>query len=179
MISFKQFLIENEILEDDDAPKDGVTLYYGKIKGSNTKKDFVAVEYKDGELVNVFEKMGFNGVFPFDSKGKITNSAEKRSNQIIKSIEKMSGNSITKKVEMYLRETYSKYDVVLKNTTLKKFYDFIKDYLDSIVKRLQSLVYRHGIKYYDYIHYDLEESEYDQFEEEVKFIKNFIKKHLR
>ena len=35
MISFKQFLIENEILEDDDAPKDGVTLYYGYKKTEN------------------------------------------------------------------------------------------------------------------------------------------------
>ena len=35
MISFKQFLIENEILEDDNTPKDGVTLYYGYKKTEN------------------------------------------------------------------------------------------------------------------------------------------------
>ena len=60
MISFKQFLIENEILEDDDAPKDGVTLYYGYKKDRKHDTCFVAVEYENGELVNVYRFKYFN-----------------------------------------------------------------------------------------------------------------------
>ena len=182
MISFKQFLIENEILEDDNAPKDGVTLYYGYLKDRKDYPDFVAVEYKDGELVNVFEKMGFNGVFPFDTKGRITSDAAKRSNQIIKSIEKMSGNSITKKVEMYLKRIYSGYGTVLNGATLHDLCAFVKGYFDTLVKKLQSLWNRHGREKYDeYMRYqcDLDESEDEQLEKEIQFIKKFIKKYIK
>ena len=155
MISFKQFLIENEILEDDNTPKDGVTLYYGYKKDS----------------------------MPFDgSTGKISKSATKRSNEVVQSIEKMSGKSITKKVEMYLKTIFSSYAEVDTGITVEKFIKLIKDYFDVLIKQLRSLYNKLGSKKYDdYMHYrhELAESEDDQFEEEVKLIKKFLKKYIK
>jgi len=183
MISFKQFLIENEILEDDNTPKDGVTLYYGYKKDRKHDTCFVAVEYENGELVNVYDKIDFNYSMPFDgSTGKISKSATKRSNEVVQNIEKMSGKSITKKVEMYLKTIFSSYAEVDTGITVEKFIKLIKDYFDVLIKQLQSLWNRHGSKkYYDYMHYqcDLDESEDDQFEDEVKLIKKFLKKYIK
>ena len=183
MISFKQFLMENDILEDDNTPKDGVTLYYGYKKDRKHDTCFVAVEYENGELVNVYDKIDFNYSMPFDgSTGKISKSATKRSNEVVQNIEKMSGKSITKKVEMYLKTIFSSYAEVETGITVEKFIKLIKDYFDVLIKQLQSLYNKLGSKKYDdYMHYryNIAESEDDQFEEEVKFIKKFIKKHLR
>ena len=183
MISFKQFLIENEILEDDDAPKDGVTLYYGYKKDRKHATCFVAVEYENGELVNVYDKIDFNYSMPFDgSTGKISKSATKRSNEVVQSIEKMSGKSITKKVEMYLKTIFSSYAEVDTGITVEKFIKLIKDYFDVLIKQLRSLYNKLGSKKYDdYMHYrhELAESEDDQFEEEVKLIKKFLKKYIK
>lgn len=183
MISFKQFLIENEILEDDNTPKDGVTLYYGYKKDRKHDTCFVAVEYENGELVNVYDKIDFNYSMPFDgSTGKISKSATKRSNEVVQNIEKISGKSITKKVEMYLKTIFSSYAEVETGITVEKFIKLIKDYFDVLIKQLQSLYNKLGSKKYDdYMHYryELAESEDEQFEEEVKLIKKFLKKYIK
>ena len=176
MISFKQFLIENEILEDDNTPKDGVTLYYGYKKDRKHATCFVAVEYENGELVNVYDKIDFNYSMPFDgSTGKISKSATKRSNEVVQSIEKMSGKSITKKVEMYLQRVFSTYKEVGKGITVKALCKFIQDILNTASDVLKSIFYSKGHKYYDRV----TESEDLDFDDVIKQLKKLIKKYTK
>lgn len=87
MISFKHFLIENEILEDEQqSSENGVTVYCGEDKRTKKYRIF-AVEYKDGDLVNVFDNLGFNKMLPFDLRtGKITDDALESASEKAKQI---------------------------------------------------------------------------------------------
>lgn len=169
MISFKQFLIENEILEDDDAPKDGITVYCGEDKRTKRYRIF-AVEYKDGDLVNVFDNLGFNKMLPFDVRtGKITDdaleSASEMANQIKDQYKVHKKKSMSEKIEMYLQKIFSAYKEVGKGITDKAFCKFTLDVLNTISKVFRSI--------------RVTESEELDFDDVIKQLKKLIRKYTK
>lgn len=179
MISFKQFLIENEILEDDNAPKDGVTVYCGEDKRTKKYRIF-AVEYKDGDLVNVFDNLGFNKMLPFDLRtGKITDdaleSASEKAKQIKDQYKVHKKKSMSEKVELYLQRVFSTYKEVGKGITVKALCKFIQDILNTASDVLKSIFSSKGYKYYDRV----TESEDLDFDDVIKQLKKLIKKYTK
>ena len=83
---------------------------------------------------------------------------------------------------MYLKTIFSSYTEVDTGIAVEEFIKLIKDYFDILIKQLRSLYNKLGSKKYDdYMHYryELAESEDEQFEEEVKLIKKFLKKYIK
>ena len=187
MISFKQFLIESEILEDDtQSSENGVTVYCGEDKRTKKYRIF-AVEYKDGDLVNVFDNLGFNKMLPFFNKmlpfdlrtGKITDdaleSASEKANQIKDQYKVHKKKSMSEKVEMYLQRVFSTYKEVGKGITIKALCKFIQDILNTASGILKSLFSSKGYKYYDRV----TESEELDFDDVIKQLKKLIKKYTK
>ena len=180
MISFKQFLIENEILEDDQqSSENGVTVYCGEDKHTQRFRIF-AVEYKDGDLINVFDNLGFNKVLPFDFRtGKITDnaleSASEMANQIKEQYKVHKKKSMSEKVEMYLQKVFSEYKEVGKGITIKAFCKFTQDVLNTASKILRSSLSSNGYRY----HKRLAESEELDFDDVIKQLKKIIKKYTK
>ena len=180
MISFKQFLIENEILEDEQqSSENGITVYCGEDKRTKKYRIF-AVEYKDGDLVNVFDNLGFNKVLPFDLRtGKIADdaleNASEMANQIKDQYKVHKKKSMSEKIEMYLQKIFSAYKEVGKGITVKALCKFTQDILNTASKGLQSLFSSKGYKYYDRV----AESEELDFDDVVKQLKKLIKKYTR
>ena len=180
MISFKQFLIESEILEDEQqSSENGVTVYCGEDKRTKKYRIF-AVEYKDGDLVNVFDNLGFNKVLPFDLKtGKIADdaleNASEMANQIKDQYKVHKKKSMSEKIEMYLQKIFSAYKEVGKGITVKALCKFTQDILNTASKGLQSLFSSKGYKYYDRV----TESEELDFDDVVKQLKKLIKKYTK
>ena len=180
MISFKQFLIENEILEDEQqSSENGVTVYCGEDKRTKKYRIF-AVEYKDGDLVNVFDNLGFNKMLPFDLRtGKITDdaleSASEKANQIKDQYKVHKKKSMSEKVEMYLQRVFSTYKEVGKGITIKALCKFIQDILNTASDVLKSIFYSKGHKYYDRV----TESEDLDFDDVIKQLKKLIKKYTK
>ena len=180
MISFKQFLIENEILEDEQqSSENGITVYCGEDKRTKKYRIF-AVEYKDGDLVNVFDNLGFNKMLPFDLRtGKITDdaleSASEMANQIKDQYKVHKKKSMSEKIEMYLQKIFSAYKEVGKGITVKALCKFTQDILNTASKGLQSLFSSKGYKYYDRV----AESEELDFDDVVKQLKKLIKKYTK
>ena len=178
MISFKQFLIENEILEDEQqSSENGVTVYCGEDKRTKKYRIF-AVEYKDGDLVNVFDNLGFNKVLPFDLRtGKIADdaleNASEMANQIKDQYKVHKKKSMSEKVEMYLQKIFSAYKEVGKGITVKALCKFTQDILNTASKGLQSLFSSKGYKYYNRV----TESEELDFDDVIKQLKKLIKKY--
>ena len=180
MISFKQFLIENEILEDEQqSSENGITVYCGEDKRTKKYRIF-AVEYKDGDLVNVFDNLGFNKVLPFDLRtGKIADdaleNASEMANQIKDQYKVHKKKSMSEKIEMYLQKIFSAYKEVGKGITVKALCKFTQDILNTASKGLQSLFSSKGYKYYDRV----TESEELDFDDVVKQLKKLIKKYTK
>lgn len=180
MISFKQFLIENEILEDEQqSSENGVTVYCGQDKDTQRFRIF-AVEYKDGDLVNVFDNLGFNKVLPFDFRtGKITDnaleSASKMANQIKDQYKVHKKKSMSEKVEMYLQKVFSAYKEVGKGITIKALCKFTQDILNTASKALRSSLSSKGYIY----HKRLAESEELDFDDVIKQLKKLIRKYTK
>ena len=180
MISFKQFLIENEILEDEQqSSENGVTVYCGEDKRTKKYRIF-AVEYKDGDLVNVFDNLGFNKVLPFDLRtGKIAadalESASEMANQIKEQYKVHKKKTMSEKVEMYLQKVFSEYKEVGKGITIKSLCKFIQDILNTASDALKSIFSSKGYKYYDRV----TESEELDFDDVIKQLKKIIKKYTR
>ena len=180
MISFKQFLIESEILEDEQqSSENGVTVYCGEDKRTKKYRIF-AVEYKDGDLVNVFDNLGFNKMLPFDLRtGKITDdaleSASEKANQIKDQYKVHKKKSMPEKVEMYLQRVFSTYKEVGKGITVKALCKFIQDILNTASDVLKSIFYSKGHKYYDRV----TESEELDFDDVIKQLKKIIKKYTK
>lgn len=180
MISFKQFLIENEILEDEQqSSENGITVYCGEDKRTKKYRIF-AVEYKDGDLVNVFDNLGFNKVLPFDLRtGKIADdaleNASEMANQIKDQYKVHKKKSMSEKIEMYLQKIFSAYKEVGKGITVKALCKFTQDILNTASKGLQSLFSSKGYKYYDRV----AESEELDFDDVVKQLKKLIKKYTK
>ena len=180
MISFKQFLIENEILEDEQqSSENGITVYCGEDKRTKKYRIF-AVEYKDGDLVNVFDNLGFNKMLPFDLRtGKISDdaleSASEKAKQIKDQYKVHKKKSMSEKVEMYLQKIFSAYKEVGKGITIKELCKFIQDILNTASGILKSLFSSKGYKYYDRV----TESEELDFDDVVKQLKKLIKKYTR
>ena len=180
MISFKQFLIENEILEDEQqSSENGITVYCGEDKRTKKYRIF-AVEYKDGDLVNVFDNLGFNKMLPFDLRtGKIADdaleSASEKAKQIKDQYKVHKKKSMSEKVEMYLQKIFSAYKEVGKGITVKALCKFTQDILNTASKGLQSLFSSKGYKYYDRV----TESEELDFDDVVKQLKKLIKKYTK
>ena len=180
MISFKQFLIESKILEDDQqSSENGVTVYCGEDKRTKKYRIF-AVEYKDGDLVNVFDNLGFNKMLPFDLRtGKITDdaleSASEKANQIKDQYKVHKKKSMPEKVEMYLQRVFSTYKEVGKGITIKALCKFIQDILNTASDVLKSIFSSKGYKYYDRV----TESEELDFDDVIKQLKKIIKKYTK
>lgn len=180
MISFKQFLIESEILEDEQqSSENGVTVYCGEDKRTKKYRIF-AVEYKDGDLINVFDNLGFNKMLPFDLRtGKITDdaleSASEKANQIKDQYKVHKKKSMSEKVEMYLQRVFSTYKEVGKGITIKALCKFIQDILNTASDVLKSIFYSKGHKYYERV----TESEELDFDDVIKQLKKLIKKYTR
>ena len=180
MISFKQFLIENEILEDEQqSSENGITVYCGEDKRTKKYRIF-AVEYKDGDLVNVFDNLGFNKVLPFDLRtGKIADDALENASEMANEIKDQykvhKKKSMSEKVEMYLQKIFSAYKEVGKGITVKALCKFTQDILNTASKGLQSLFSSKGYKYYDRV----TESEELDFDDVVKQLKKLIKKYTK
>ena len=180
MISFKQFLIENEILEDEQqSSENGITVYCGEDKRTKKYRIF-AVEYKDGDLVNVFDNLGFNKVLPFDLRtGKIADDALENASEMANEIKDQykvhKKKSMSEKVEMYLQKIFSAYKEVGKGITVKALCKFTQDILNTASKGLQSLFSSKGYKYYDRV----AESEELDFDDVVKQLKKLIKKYTK
>ena len=180
MISFKQFLIESEILEDEQqSSENGVTVYCGEDKRTKKYRIF-AVEYKDGDLVNVFDNLGFNKMLPFDLRtGKITDdaleSASEKANQIKDQYKVHKKKSMPEKVEMYLQRVFSTYKEVGKGITVKALCKFIQDILNTASDVLKSIFYSKGHKYYDRV----TENEELDFDDVIKQLKKLIKKYTK
>ena len=180
MISFKQFLIESEILEDEQqSSENGVTVYCGEDKRTKKYRIF-AVEYKDGDLVNVFDNLGFNKMLPFDLRtGKITDdaleSASEKANQIKDQYKVHKKKSMPEKVELYLQRVFSTYKEVGKGITIKALCKFIQDILNTASDVLKSIFSSKGYKYYDRV----TESEELEFDDVVKQLKKLIKKYTK
>ena len=180
MISFKQFLIENEILEDEQqSSENGITVYCGEDKRTKKYRIF-AVEYKDGDLVNVFDNLGFNKMLPFDLRtGKIADdaleSASEKAKQIKDQYKVHKKKSMSEKVEMYLQKIFSAYKEVGKGITVKALCKFTQDILNTASGILKSLFSSKGYKYYDRV----TESEELDFDDVVKQLKKLIKKYTR
>ena len=180
MISFKQFLIENEILEDEQqSSENGITVYCGEDKRTKKYRIF-AVEYKDGDLVNVFDNLGFNKVLPFDLRtGKIADdaleNASEMANQIKDQYKVHKKKSMSEKIEMYLQKIFSAYKEVGKGITVKALCKFTQDILNTASKGLQSLFSSKGYKYYDRV----TESEELDFDDVIKQLKKLIKKYTK
>ena len=180
MISFKQFLIENEILEDEQqSSENGITVYCGEDKRTKKYRIF-AVEYKDGDLVNVFDNLGFNKVLPFDLRtGKIADDALENASEMANEIKDQykvhKKKSMSEKVEMYLQKIFSAYKEVGKGITVKALCKFTQDILNTASGILKSLFSSKGYKYYDRV----TESEELDFDDVVKQLKKLIKKYTR
>ena len=180
MISFKQFLIENEILEDEQqSSENGITVYCGEDKRTKKYRIF-AVEYKDGDLVNVFDNLGFNKVLPFDLRtGKIADDALENASEMANEIKDQykvhKKKSMHEKIEMYLQKIFSAYKEVGKGITVKALCKFTQDILNTASKGLQSLFSSKGYKYYDRV----AESEELDFDDVVKQLKKLIKKYTK
>ena len=180
MISFKQFLIENEILEDEQqSSENGITVYCGEDKRTKKYRIF-AVEYKDGDLVNVFDNLGFNKVLPFDLRtGKIADdaleNASEMANQIKDQYKVHKKKSMSEKIEMYLQKIFSAYKEVGKGITVKALCKFTQDILNTASKGLQSLFSSKGYKYYNRV----TESEELDFDDVIKQLKKLIKKYTK
>ena len=180
MISFKQFLIESEILEDEQqSSENGITVYCGEDKRTKKYRIF-AVEYKDGDLVNVFDNLGFNKVLPFDLRtGKIADdaleNASEMANQIKDQYKVHKKKSMHEKIEMYLQKIFSAYKEVGKGITVKALCKFTQDILNTASKGLQSLFSSKGYKYYDRV----TESEELDFDDVIKQLKKLIKKYTK
>ena len=180
MISFKQFLIENEILEDEQqSSENGITVYCGEDKRTKKYRIF-AVEYKDGDLVNVFDNLGFNKVLPFDLRtGKIADDALENASEMANEIKDQykvhKKKSMSEKVEMYLQKIFSAYKEVGKGITVKALCKFTQDILNTASKGLQSLFSSKGYKYYNRV----TESEELDFDDVVKQLKKLIKKYTK
>ena len=180
MISFKQFLIENEILEDEQqSSENGITVYCGEDKRTKKYRIF-AVEYKDGDLVNVFDNLGFNKVLPFDLRtGKIADDALENASEMANEIKDQykvhKKKSMSEKVEMYLQKIFSAYKEVGKGITVKALCKFTQDILNTASKGLQSLFSSKGYKYYNRV----TESEELDFDDVIKQLKKLIKKYTK
>ena len=180
MISFKQFLIENEILEDEQqSSENGITVYCGEDKRTKKYRIF-AVEYKDGDLVNVFDNLGFNKVLPFDLRtGKIADdaleNASEMANQIKDQYKVHKKKSMSEKIEMYLQKIFSAYKEVGKGITVKALCKFTQDILNTASGILKSLFSSKGYKYYDRV----TESEELDFDDVIKQLKKLIKKYTK
>ena len=180
MISFKQFLIESEILEDDQqSSENGITVYCGEDKRTKKYRIF-AVEYKDGDLVNVFDNLGFNKVLPFDLRtGKIADdaleNASEMANQIKDQYKVHKKKSMSEKIEMYLQKIFSAYKEVGKGITVKALCKFTQDILNTASKALRTGFSSKGYKYYDRV----AESEELDFDDVVKQLKKLIKKYTK
>ena len=180
MISFKQFLIENEILEDEQqSSENGITVYCGEDKRTKKYRIF-AVEYKDGDLVNVFDNLGFNKVLPFDLRtGKIADDALENASEMANEIKDQykvhKKKSMHEKIEMYLQKIFSAYKEVGKGITVKALCKFTQDILNTASKGLQSLFSSKGYKYYNRV----TESEELDFDDVIKQLKKLIKKYTK
>ena len=180
MISFKQFLIESEILEDEQqSSENGITVYCGEDKRTKKYRIF-AVEYKDGDLVNVFDNLGFNKVLPFDLRtGKIADDALENASEMANEIKEQykvhKKKSMPEKIEMYLQKIFSAYKEVGKGITVKALCKFTQDILNTASKGLQSLFSSKGYKYYNRV----TESEELDFDDVIKQLKKLIKKYTK
>ena len=138
------------------------------------------VEYKDGDLVNVFDNLGFNKMLPFDLRtGKITDdaleSASEKAKQIKDQYKVHKKKSMSEKVEMYLQKIFSAYKEVGKGITIKELCKFIQDILNTASGILKSLFSSKGYKYYDRV----TESEELDFDDVIKQLKKLIKKYTK